>query len=243
MHKNQNVKYSSAAVDKLCLQILSCSLSQCLSANFVMQRFVCRVYKVCLQRYNLCHAEVVQRLHRGCAEAVQGLCRGCIVAAQWLHSGCTVTVQRLCRGCAEALHRLCRGCTVSVQRLCRGCAEAVQRLCRGCARAVQTWRLCRGCIQTNFCRQSLSYCRQSLSTVDKVCHLVDVADELVGMQTNFVSSGSADKLCQQVLQTNFVSSLYSTHYTVYSIQYTDNVCGRYEKVSDFMTNFVICMTN
>ena len=97
--------------------------------------------------------------------------------------------------------------------------------------------------QTNFCRQSLSYCRQSLSTVDKVCHLVDVADELVGMQTNFVCSGSADKLCQQVLQTNFVSSLYSTQYTVYSIQYTDNVCGRYEKVSDFMTNFVICMTN
>ena len=96
---------------------------------------------------------------------------------------------------------------------------------------------------TNFCRQSLSYCRQGLSTVDKVCHLVDVADELVGMQTNFVSSGSADKLCQQVLQTNFVSSLYSTQYTVYSIQYTDNVCGRYEKVSDFMTNFVICMTN
>ena len=82
-----------------------------------------------------------------------------------------------------------------------------------------------------------------MSTVDKVCHLVDVADELVGMQTNFVSSGSADKLCQQVLQTNFVSSLYSTQYTVYSIQYTDNVCGRYEKVSDFMTNFVICMTN
>ena len=145
IHKNQNVKYPSAAVDKFCLQILSCSLSQCLSANFVMQRFACRVYKVCLQRYNLCHAEGVQRLHRGCAEAVQGLCRGCIVAAQWLHSGCTVAVQRLCRGCAEALHRLCRGCTVSVQRLCRGCAEAVQRLCRGCARAVQ--RLCRGCAE------------------------------------------------------------------------------------------------
>ena len=70
-------------------------------------------------------------------------------------------------------------------------------------------------MQANFCRQSLSYCRQILSTVDKVCHLVDVADELMGMQTNFVSSGSADKLCQQVLQTNFVSSLYSTHYTVY----------------------------
>ena len=41
--------------------------------------------------------------------------------------------------------------------------------------------------QTNFCRQSLSYCRQSLSTVDKVCHLVDVEDEL----------GHADKLCLQ----------------------------------------------
>ena len=88
-------------VDKSCRQTLSrptCSLSQSLSANFVMQRFVCRVYKVCLQRYNLCHAEVVQRLHRGCAEAVQGLCRGCIVAAQWLHSGCAEAVQRLCRG-------------------------------------------------------------------------------------------------------------------------------------------------
>jgi hypothetical protein len=45
-----------------------------------------------------------------------------------------------------------------------------------------------------------------LSTVDKVCHLVDVADELVGTQTRFVSSGSADKLCQQVLQTKFVCS-------------------------------------
>jgi hypothetical protein len=33
---------------------------------------------------------------------------------------------------------------------------------------------------------------------------VDVADELVGMQTKFVSSGSADKLCLQVLQTKFV---------------------------------------
>ena len=33
--------------------------------------------------------------------------------------------------------------------------------------------------QTNFCRQGLSYCRQGLSTVDKVCHLVDVADELM----------------------------------------------------------------
>ena len=51
-------------------------------------------------------------------------------------------------------------------------------------------------------------------------------------------------LCHaEVVQTNFVSSLYSTQYTVYRIQYTDNVCGRYEKVSDFMTNFVICMTN
>jgi hypothetical protein len=35
---------------------------------------------------------------------------------------------------------------------------------------------------------------------------VDVADELVGTQTRFVSSGSADKLCQQVLQTKFVCS-------------------------------------
>ena len=35
---------------------------------------------------------------------------------------------------------------------------------------------------------------------------MDVADELVDMQTKFVSSGSADKLCQQVLQTKFVCS-------------------------------------
>ena len=169
-----------------------------------------------------CHAEV-------CLQSVQSL---------------SAALQSLsCRGCAEAAQGLCRGCAGAMQRLYSGCTVAAQWLCRGCARAVQTRRLCRGCIQTNFCRQSLSYCRQSLSTVDKVCHLVDVADELVGMQTNFVSSSSADRLCQQVLQTNFVSSLYSTQYTVYSIQYTDNVCGRYEKVSDFMTNFVICMTN
>ena len=213
IHKNQNVKYSSAAVDKLCLQILSCSLSQSLSANFVMQRFVCRAYKVCLQRYNLCHAEVVQRLHRGCAEAVQGLCRGCIVAAQWLHSGCTVAVQRLCRGCAEALHRLCRGCTVSVQCLCRGCAEAVQRLCRGCAEAVQ--RLCRGCIQTNFCRQSLSYCRQSLSTVARFVIWWM-------LQTN--SWACRQTLSAAVLQTDFVSRFcrqtLSAVYTVHSTQCT-----------------------
>ena len=207
IHKNQNVKYLSAAVDKLCLQILSCSLSQSLSANFVMQRFVCRAYKVCLQRYNLCHAEVVQRLHRGCAEAVQGLCRGCIVAAQWLHSGCTVAVQRLCRGCAEALHRLCRGCTVSVQCLCSVCAEAVQRLCRGC-------------IQTNFCRQSLSYCRQSLSTVARfviwwmlqtnswACRQTLSAAVL---QTDFVSS-----ICRQTLSA--VYTVHSTQCTVYSTQ-------------------------
>ena len=72
---------------------------------------------------------------------------------------------------------------------------------------------------------------------------MDVADELVGMQTNFVSSGSADRLCQQVLQTNFVSSLYSTQYTVYSIQTQTMFVGVMKKVSDFMTNFVICMTN
>ena len=72
---------------------------------------------------------------------------------------------------------------------------------------------------------------------------MDVADELVGMQTNFVSSGSADKLCQQVLQTNFVSSLYSTQYTVHSIQTQTMFVGVMKKVSDFMTNFVICMTN
>ena len=72
---------------------------------------------------------------------------------------------------------------------------------------------------------------------------MDVADELVGMQTNFVSSGSADRLCQQVLQTNFVSSLYSTQYTVYSIQTQIMFVGVMKKVSDFMTNFVICMTN
>ena len=143
IHKNQNFKYSSAAVDKRCLQILSCSLSQSLSANFVMQRFACRVHKVCLQRYNLCHAEVVQRLHRGWVEAVQRLCRGCTVAVQRLHSGCTVAVQRLCRCCAEVVQMLCRGCADSVQRLRRGCAEAAQRLCRGCAGAVQG--LCRGC--------------------------------------------------------------------------------------------------
>ena len=72
---------------------------------------------------------------------------------------------------------------------------------------------------------------------------MDVADELVGMQTNFVSSGSADRLCQQHLQTNFVSSLYSTQYTVYSIQTQTMFVGVMKKVSDFMTNFVICMTN
>ena len=111
--------------------------------------------------------------------------------------------------------------------------------------------------QTNFCRQSLSYCRQSLSTVDKVCHLVDVADELVGMQTNFVSSGSADKLCQQVLQTNFVSRLYSTQYTVYSIQtmfvggmkkwvtswQTLSSAWQTELICVMQTKFVKCMTN
>ena len=72
---------------------------------------------------------------------------------------------------------------------------------------------------------------------------MDVADELMGMQTNFVSSGSADRLCQKVLQTNFVSSLYSTQYTVYSIQTQTMFVGVMKKVSDFMTNFVICMTN
>ena len=72
---------------------------------------------------------------------------------------------------------------------------------------------------------------------------MDVADELVGMQTNFVSSSSADRLCQQVLQTKFVSSLYSTQYTVYSIQTQTMFVGVMKKVSDFMTNFVICMTN
>ena len=63
--------------------------------------------------------------------------------------------------------------------------------------------------QTNFCRQSLSYCRQSLSTVDKVCHLVVTADELVRMQTKFVSSGSADKVClhRKSWQTNSADKL------------------------------------
>ena len=73
VHKNQNAKYSSAPAGKLCLQILSCSLPQSLPANFVMQRFACKTHKVCLQCYNLCHAEVVQRLHWGCAGAVQRL--------------------------------------------------------------------------------------------------------------------------------------------------------------------------
>ena len=77
MHKNQNVKYSSAAVDKLCLQFLSC---------------IC--HNVCLKILSC----------RGLsAECTKFVCSATIFVMQRLCRGCTGVVQRLCRGYAEAV--------------------------------------------------------------------------------------------------------------------------------------------
>ena len=77
MHKNQNVKYSSAAVDKLCLQILSCSCH-----NVCLQILSCRGLS---------------------AECTKFVCSATIFVMQRLCRGCTGVVQRLCRGYAEAV--------------------------------------------------------------------------------------------------------------------------------------------